>query len=282
MVKISEEERAPPASPLTPDEAKAKVLDHWYQLDALARRRFPKDQNLAHEGLLYVLKHLEAEDWRRVRTWQGLGQFLPFLTALAARLLMDFTRTRFGHIRKPGWLVEKQDPLWDTAYRLLIVERWARQEAIEQLRLSHPERERWFIDEVVSTIRSRCSDAPQPVAQPVDAGLEQADERCGPDTEMLIQDKEMMEALWGYLQGPDDSIPSSDLRIFEILERLRTFLHLTEEDRLLLRLRYRDGLTIPAIVRLLHLEGDPYKRINKLLAQLRKACQRAGYTRESM
>jgi hypothetical protein len=70
LFNVSQEERA---SSLTPDEAKAKVLDHWHQLDALALRCFPKDQNLAHEGLLYVLKHLEAEDWRRVRTWQGLG-----------------------------------------------------------------------------------------------------------------------------------------------------------------------------------------------------------------
>lgn len=278
---VSQEERAPPTSPLTPDEAKAKVLDHWHQLDALARWRFPKDQNLAHEGLLYVLKHLEAGDWRRVRTWQGSGQFLPFLSTLAARLLIDFARTRFGQIRKPAWLVEKQDPLWDTAYRLLVVERWSRHEVIEQLLLSHPERERWFIDEVVSTIRARCSDQALPVAEPADAGLEQADEAGGPDTELMIQDKEMVEALRGYLRGPDDLAPFINLRVFEVLARLRSFLHLTEEDRLLLRLRYRDGLTMPAIVRLLQLEGDPYKRMNKLIAQLRKACQRAGYTRES-
>ncbi|MGH9894390.1 MAG: hypothetical protein ACREA0_20880, partial [bacterium] len=257
---VSQEERAPSASSLTPDEAKAKVLDHWHQLDALARRRFPKDQNLAHEGLLYVLKHLEAEDWRRVRTWQGLGQFLPFLSTLAARLLMDFARTRFGHIRRPAWLVEKQDPLWDTAYRLLVVETWSQHEAIEHLLLSSPKRERWFIDEVVSTIRTRCSDQALPVAQPADAGREQADEGCGPDTELVIQDKEMVEALQGYLQGEGDSDAPVSLRVSELLARLRGFLHLNEEDRLLLRLRYRDGLTMPAIVRLLQLEGDPYKR----------------------
>ncbi|MGH8612899.1 MAG: hypothetical protein ACREYF_12980 [Gammaproteobacteria bacterium] len=281
VFNVSQQERAPPASPLTPDEAKAKVLDHWHQLDALAQRRFPKDQNMAHEGLLYVLKHLETEDWRRVRTWQGLGQFLPFLSTLAARLLMDFARTRFGLIRKPAWLGEKQEPLWDTAYRLLMVERWSRQEVIEQLLLSHPERERWFIDEVVSTLRIRCSDQALPVVQPADAGREQADERGGPDLELMIQDREMVEALPGYLQGEGDSDAPVNLRVSELLARLRGFLQLTEEDRLLLRLRYRDGLTMPAIVRLLHLEGDPYKRMNKLIAQLRKACKRAGYTRES-
>lgn len=278
---VSQHERAPCASSLTPDEAKAQVLDHWYQLDALARRRFPKDENLAHEGLLYVLKHLEAEDWGRVRTWQDLRQFLPFLNTLAARLLMDFARTKFGHIRRPAWLTEKQDPLWDTAYRLLVVERWSRHEAIEQLLLSRPERERWFIDEVVSTIRTRCSDAPLAVAQPPEAGLDQADEGGGPDLELMIQDKEMVEALQGYLQGEGDPDASVNLRVSELLARLRGFLHLTEEDRLLLRLRYRDGLTMSAIVRLLQLEGDPYKRVNKLIAQLRKACQLAGYARES-
>ncbi|MGH8533383.1 MAG: hypothetical protein ACREV1_11840, partial [Gammaproteobacteria bacterium] len=207
--------------------------------------------------------------------------FLPFLSTLAARMLMDFSRARFGHIRRPAWLVEKQDPLWDTAYRLLMVERWSRHETIEQLLLGHPKRERWFIDEVVGTIRTRCSDQALPVAQPADAGLEQADEGSGPDTELMIQNKEMVEALQGYLQGEGDSDGPACLRVSELLARLRGLLDLTEEDRLLLRLRYRDGLTMPAIARLLQLEGDPYKRINKLIAQLRKACQRAGYTRES-
>jgi hypothetical protein len=48
-------------SSITPEQAKAKVVEHWDHLDALAKRRFPKDENLAHEALLYVLKNLEAE-----------------------------------------------------------------------------------------------------------------------------------------------------------------------------------------------------------------------------
>jgi hypothetical protein len=33
LFNVSQEERAPSASSLTPDEAKAKVLDHWHQDD---------------------------------------------------------------------------------------------------------------------------------------------------------------------------------------------------------------------------------------------------------
>ncbi|MGH8607853.1 MAG: hypothetical protein ACREX9_10680, partial [Gammaproteobacteria bacterium] len=75
LYNVCQEERALSASSLTPEEAKAKVLDHWHQLNALALWRFPKDQNLAHEGLLYVLKHLEAEDWRRVRPGRAPAVF---------------------------------------------------------------------------------------------------------------------------------------------------------------------------------------------------------------
>jgi hypothetical protein len=110
---------------MTPEQAKAKVLEHWNYLDALSKRRFPKSENLAHERLLYVLENLEANEWKRVRAWQGLGHFLPFITTLASRLLTDFARTKFGYIRKPAWLAEKRDPLWDTAYRLLMLDQAA-------------------------------------------------------------------------------------------------------------------------------------------------------------
>jgi hypothetical protein len=57
---------------------------------------------------------------------------------------------------------------------------------------------------------------------------------------------------------------------------LRAYLRLTEEDRLLLKLYYQDGIKIKVIVKLLNLQGDPYKRIKKIIAQIQKACQKAG------
>ena len=136
------QETTPSEFSITSEQAKVKVFEHWDHLNSLAKRRSPKDENLAHEALLYVLKGLEADEWKRVRTWRGLGHFLPFITLLAARLLTDFTRTKFGYIRKPVWLAEKDHPLWDIAYRLLMVEKCSRHEVIERLLLSEPQRER--------------------------------------------------------------------------------------------------------------------------------------------
>lgn len=47
----------------TPEQAKGRVFDHWSRLDDLCKRRFPNSENLAHEGLIYVLEQLEANDW---------------------------------------------------------------------------------------------------------------------------------------------------------------------------------------------------------------------------
>ncbi len=262
---------------LAPEQAKHKVFEHWQRLDALARRRFPKDENRAHKALLYVMGKLEENAWQRVRAWQDLGTFTPFLVTVASRLLTDFWRVEFGHHCPPTWLKEKQDPLWNTAYQLLAVEHYAAHEAMEWLLCAYPERERGFIEEVISKIRKRCRREPQPVqsSTSIETEMDLTDESLGPDSQLIIKDKEMSEALQAYLQGESEAPISA--RVSELLSRLREHLRLTEKDRLLLRLRYQDGLSIPAIARLLHLQGDLFKRMNKLITELRLACQRAGF-----
>jgi len=262
---------------MTPEEAKTRVFEHWDHLNALSRRRFPRNENLAHEGLLYVLDKLEAEEWRRVRTWQGMGHFLPYLTTLASRLLTDFTRERFGHIRKPAWVTEKGDPLWEAAYRLLMVESYSRHEASAQLQTMAPERAPWVIEDIVSTVLTRCRERPQPEQQTTMEGIiNTSDVRSAPEAALSIHDQEVLEVLADYLQGSVVSNPALNPRVAELLTRLQAHLHLTEEDRLLLRLRYVEGVKMSCVVKLLHLEGDPYKREHKILAQVRAACQRAG------
>jgi hypothetical protein len=109
--------------------------------------------------------------------------------------------TKFGYLRKPLWLTENSDPLWDLAYRLLIVENYARHEVIERLSLGEPQRERWFIEEVVTTIRTRCPREPQYRESLTEAGAEQADEELSPEGQLRIQEKEVLEALSPIYRG---------------------------------------------------------------------------------
>jgi hypothetical protein len=261
-----------------PEDPKAKVFAHWDHLNSLCRRRFPKSENLADEALLYMLDKLESDDWRRVRAWEGLGDFLPFIVTLASRLLTDFTRERFGHIRKPSWLANRKDPLWHSAYRLLVVEKYEREAAVEILRISEPNREAWFIERVVKTILEKCHSRPQYQEQIV--SIENMGEQSSPDLEpdeaLTVKEREMLEALEGYLVSygePDEAI---DNRVAELQKRLQNHVRLSDEDRLLLRMRYVDGVNMKTIVRLLNLSGDPYKRFNRLIRQLRRTCMQAG------
>ena len=262
---------------LTPAEAKRKVFEHWEHLDALCKRRFPNDENLAHAALLFVLQKLEANEWRRVCAWR-LGHFLPFVTTLTSRLLTDFARQRFGHIRLPTWLVEKEDPVWSSAYRLLVVEKLDRHETIERLLQSEPHRGRWYIDDVVVTIRNKCQKKSKTGEKTV--SLREAPEPPAvgstPDEVLQITEQELIEALQSYLQTEHDAAPRITPRVSELLARLNALLRLSEEDRLLLRLRYVNGLRMKSIVNLVHLKGDPYKRYDKLIKRLREACQRIG------
>lgn len=265
-------------APRSSKDAKDQVFAHWSRLEALCKRRFPNSENLAHEGLLYVLEQLEAEEWRRVRTWGGSGRFLTYLLTLAARLLTDFSRAKFGHIRMPEWLSEKQDPIWSVAYRLLMVEGYERREVVDILRTRQPARERRFIEEVAVTIRARCRphNRVREFGVSIEDGQEPASIEYSPEAELGIKNSEMLEAIRQLLNARDPDATPGTQRVLELVNQLRPHLDISEEDRVFLRLRHIEGLKMKEIVKLLGLTGDAYKRYHKILASLRNAWQQAG------
>ncbi|MFN3919735.1 MAG: hypothetical protein ACK4JF_05540 [Methylohalobius sp.] len=261
--------------PLSEEAAKKAVFDHWDFLQSLARRRFPNDYNTAHLALDYVLENLQEQGWQRVRTWTGQGKFTTFLAVLTSRLMTDYVRKVYGHQRMPKWLAEKTDPIWQEAYRALIVERFERQEAIELLKTRHPEVETEKLYQIASEvtarspIRHRYQDN-QEVG--IDEIAEPGSSELSPETEIEPKPQELLEVLEGYIRN--ETITPAEAKT--LLEKLKPHLHLSDEDRLLLRLRYLEGLPLDQAARLLHLPGDPYKRLNKTLKSLRIACERAG------
>lgn len=269
-IRAPENTLPPPGS--TPGQL---VFDCWKRLESLARRRFPGNDALAQEALLYVLDELQRDDWKRARAWQGQGRFVTFVTVLATRLLSDFSRRKFGYIRKPRWLARESDPVWHAAYQLLVEERYPRQAAAEILNLRYPERENRFIRQVLSTVQASCRHCPlhdEPVTT-TDAELNPASPAAGPDENLEPGDAELADALRRCLDSRGVE-PTPDVKA--LLARLAPLVQLTEEDRLLLRLHYLDGLPLRRVAELLHLDAAPYKRRQRLLAQLRAACRLAG------
>ncbi len=263
------------ALPLTAEAAKKLVFAHWNFLQRLAMRRFPNDDNTAHLALDHVLERLQEEGWRRIRSWEGQGKFATFLGVLAGRLMTDYIRKVYGHQRSPKWLGEKDDPIWMEAYRTLILDRFERQEAIGLLETRHPETDPETIRRIVSEVLGRCparnryrdshSVALDDIAEPVSQTLT-------PEAELEPKPRELLEALDGYIRG-EARLPKEARAL---LEKLQPHLHLSAEERLFLRLRYCEGLKMTQIARLLHIKGDPYKRLRKILDRVHTACEAAG------
>ncbi len=263
------------AFPLTGAAAKKLVFAHWDFLQHLARKRFPNDDNTAHLALDHVLEHLQEDDWRRVRSWQGQGKFSTFVGVLAGRSMTDYIRKAYGHQRAPKWLEERGDPVWMEAYRILIIERFERQEAFSLLQTRHPDRHSGRLREIISEVIARCPPKIR-YQDHHEASLDEVGETPSPDSSpeshLEIQTRELLEALDGYIRG-ESELPE---QVRPLVEKLRENLHLSDEDRLLLRLRFCEGLKMKQIARMLHLQGDPYKRLNKILKTVRTACEKAG------
>lgn len=276
--KASDDKNNVVSLPLSPGQAKERVLAHWDYLDRLCKQRFPHNSNLAHEGLLFILEQFEKDDWRRIRTWQGKGRFSTYVTTLSSRLLTDFQRKKQGHIRLPTWLKEKSDPIWAGAYQLLNVEGLPRQEVINKLQTIYPHRESWFIDEVVISVIGNCDIHLRAVEQTVDCEVMESvgSADYSPETELSTNEEAISAVLWQLLQNESDLEQASNQQVSELTARLKPHLQLDENDLLLLRLRFVDGLKVTKIAQLMNFGGDPYKRLNKILDSLRKSFRQAN------
>ena len=261
---------------MTPAAAKAAVWEHWEDLRRFCQQRFRGNPVLAEEGLNYILDALATDEWARVRAWRGPSTLLTFLVVMARRLITDFERQKYGHVREPKWLHEKSDPVWHAAYRLLVVQQYAAHEATEIL-MNDASRERGFVDEVVRTVQARCNrlQVRETASQAIDPDDDAFPAMARTPLEVLIEKEQdrLAAALSEFVVGGSTAPLRDDVR--EVLARLKPHLELSAEDCMLLKL-HCDGVKISVIAQLLHLDGDPYKRLKRLLRQIEDACKQAG------
>lgn len=101
----------------------ALVFDQSFMqsVDKLALRRFGEGA-LAEEATTYVVDYLSADDWDKCKAFEGKSQPRTFLYTLSNNAIEEFSRKRFGRPRPPVWLQELGD-LWIKLWRSLCLER---------------------------------------------------------------------------------------------------------------------------------------------------------------
>jgi RNA polymerase sigma factor for flagellar operon FliA len=212
------------------------------------------DRDHAEDFASSVRVALLSDDCATLRKHEGRSSMATYLTIVVRRLLVDAQRS------SGRWFASAEAKRRGAAAvlleRLLVRERRPFSEAIELVRREHPEVSPRDIEEIAAALPER---APRPTLVPVAEDDEEG------------------------LAGPSsaaDRVETLDLaqRSSRANAAVRSAMaSMTAEDRVILRLRFTANASVASIARSLRVEQRPlYRRIEALLAQLRRALETAG------
>jgi RNA polymerase sigma factor (sigma-70 family) len=255
---------------------KERTLAHWDKINALTVRRFGRGL-LAEEAALAVINGLEADNWQRVRAFQGQAAFPSFLLAISARLVEDFARKRYGRVRPPLW-VQAFGGIWHKLFQALCLERLSVNDAVEVVYQRQVAAEKMTIETAAYELLARIPDCGMA------RGLEVAFEEEEPTTnkgggtgpaDMIEtrEQKELFRAIFQLVLGQEQGAVGE-----ELLKKYRMVkMHLGPEEKLLLRLCYQDGLGVSEAGEMLGMTRfQVHGRMRRLLQRLHAEFQRCG------
>ncbi len=256
------------------DDMIENVWSYMSELDALCIKQFPYDSALAVEAQGYVLRKLSNNDWERVRAWNGSTSFRAFLWFLVKRLLVDFRREKYGHNRAPLWLQKSNSPIIEKAYELIVRKKYDRREAAATLTVLFPKATLGEVKEAVSAALAVRSSPKRRMKCIEPEVVEEAAEQPAVWARNAVERRVVAETILQVATTTrENGAPGINT---ELLQRLNGSIYLASEERLFLRLRYLENKSIKEVVELLHVEGDPYKQLKRILRKIRKACVDAG------
>ncbi|MGE4424371.1 MAG: hypothetical protein AB7D39_18875 [Pseudodesulfovibrio sp.] len=265
------------------------MLANWERLAALSRKRFP-DENLADEALLYVSEELERDGWKRLQSFEGRSSFGAYLLHVAARLMEDFSRKKFGRVRPNKW-VQERGGVWLTLFRMLCLERQDSERVVDVLAASVPGgRSRDFVRRAVVDVKVHVPDCGKYTLPSTDDGVS-VDDLPGdggaagignPASDLNGRQRESVLASLSWMVGDEpDGRAESVTRLADKVSAMGRTLKLDAEDRLFLKMIYREGMNVSAAGRMLGWSASrSHGRLKTLLRDLREAFESAGIREE--
>lgn len=233
------------------------------RIEAVCRRRFP-DPSEADEAYLYVLEGLRADDYRRLRSFQGRAKLTTFLHTLVNSLASDFKRMRYGRKRVPK-LVSGLGAWAEKVYRLVCWQGYPLREAFEIVRLEGLYQGGFgrFLQETEAIKDAPCRENPR---------FFSLDNEEGPGREFPDQGMNPLEELLSALE--EESRLQAARVIREVVSGL------DEADRILIRLVYESDLSAASAGRVAGLSpNEARKRLKSILTGLKEVLLAKGIGR---
>lgn len=257
---------------------KAKTLAHWHDINSLAVHRFG-DNSMAEEAALAVIESLQADDWRKVRSFSGKSSFLTFLKVVVVRLLEDFARKRYGRIRAPLW-VRTFGGVWEKLFELLCLRRLSVMEAVETVK-QYGVKQYAELEDAAYHLLERIPHCGQ------HQGLEVAYEEMGNtgsihnsgvnNTYEERQQKGLFSAVFAIVFGSSDVALTGEI----VPKFCELKLSLTAQEKLMLKLCYQEEMSVTGAGKLLGMNRfQVHGKMRRLLKRLQEEFDRVGLTEE--
>ena len=220
-------------------------------------RRHKCGTDEAEEFSAHVKARLVADDYAILRKFQGKSRFETYLTTVITHLFLDWRNHLWGKWRPSA----EAKRLGSVAVKLeeLARDGYTFEESCELLRTNHKV--------VLSRAELEALAARLPVRLP-----------------RKMEGEERLEALPAGEPAPDERILERERheargRVWEALGR--AWAKLPDEDRLILKMHFQQGMQVVEIARMLPLDQKPlYRRVERLKAKLRKDLEGEGIGRE--
>lgn len=260
------------------------------KLDKLAIKRFG-DGGLAQEASTYVIEKMSSDNWKCLASFKGKCKAESYLHTVASNFLEEFSRQRFGRPRPPEWL-KRQGTLWVQIWKMVCLERQMIQSVIELLSFKNI-RDQLIIKQAIKTIKARlpwCGESRREITQNTTGDEENdpseliTDEQT-PESQLTdarysdilllissVMNDNPTEQMFGNIAtARSKDYANKNQLTFECIQQK---LALTDEEKIILRMLFQDGLKKSVIAKSLglkdHLPGQIAKNALTKISQIFK------------
>jgi len=251
------------------DAAWSEFLARYSPLIKHVIRRHGLDDDRITECFNHVCGALSDDGFRRLRSFRpdGPARFKTWLMAVVANLCVDWRRKEQGRARPPR-CVSRLPELDQQVYRCIYVRRMSRPHCLEALASRFPELTEATVAEINARLFAMLTPQQRWQMSLRPPALKPVASSAGPDDD----DPAWQLATPG--PGPDDQ--AAELQEQRQLQDALS--KLPAEQRLLLRLRYEQNLTLEEVARLTG-QPDPFRANRQIQAALDTLADLMGASR---
>jgi RNA polymerase sigma factor (sigma-70 family) len=232
-------------------------------------RRYESDHGQVTDCFVHVCEALSDTDFRRLRSYRpdGAASFRTWLMAVTVNICIDWKRQKHGRFR-PIRTVANLPELDQLVYRYIYVRGISRAECLHELAGRFPHLNEQSISEINTRLFRLLTPQQRWQLRTGTVPAVALDEYSAPGP------NEPAPQFEDPAPGPAEAAETAEVQ--KLLKVAMT--HLLPNQRLLLRLRYEQNLTLAEIARLTH-QPDPFRvhrQIQAALAELSKLISRRG------